>query len=230
MLVAGFPAGALQANCYLLATGPGAECVIVDPGQDSLGPLAETLIKHELTPAAVLLTHGHFDHVFDATPTCDKFGVAAYIHPADKHLLSDPLAGISRESAAFFGGKLELTEPADLVEITDGQELELAGMRISVIHTPGHTAGSVFYRVETDDTRLIFAGDTLFAGSIGRTDLPGGDHTVMLETLRTRVLPLADDTIVLPGHGPHTTIGQERATNPFLQDLDDLPAAPKTGL
>ncbi|MEU4804831.1 MBL fold metallo-hydrolase [Actinosynnema sp. NPDC023587] len=232
MLVIGFPTGALQANCFLLATGPGGPCVVVDPGQDATEPLAEALREHRLSPVAVLLTHGHFDHTFSVAPVCDGNDVPAWIHPADRALLSDPLKGISAESRAFFGGNLEMREPREVRELSDGVELDLAGLRLTVDHTPGHTGGSVMFRADTEEGgRLVLSGDTLFAGSIGRTDLPGGDHRSMLASLRTKVLTLHDETVVLPGHGPTTTIGRERAGNPFLLELgDDAPAAPHRGL
>ena len=133
-------------------------------------------------------------------------------------MLSDPLKGISTESRAFFGGNLEMREPHEVRELTDGAELDLAGLMLTVDHTPGHTGGSVMFRsgASEEGGRLVLSGDTLFAGSIGRTDLPGGDHREMLTSLRDKVLTLPDDTVVLPGHGPTTTIGRERATNPFL--------------
>ncbi|CCH29787.1 MBL fold metallo-hydrolase [Actinosynnema sp. NPDC047251] len=232
MLVIGFPTGALQANCFLLATEAGGPCVVVDPGQDATEPLAEALREHRLSPVAVLLTHGHFDHTFSVAPVCDGNDVPAWIHPADRALLSDPLKGISAESRAFFGGDLEMREPREVRELTDGVELDLAGLRLTVDHTPGHTGGSVMFRAGTEEGgRLVLSGDTLFAGSIGRTDLPGGDHRSMLASLRTKVLTLGDDTVVLPGHGPTTTIGRERVSNPFLLELgDDAPAAPHRGL
>ncbi|GAB2977296.1 MBL fold metallo-hydrolase [Saccharothrix stipae] len=234
MLVIGFPSGALQANCFVLATGAGEPCVVVDPGQDAAEPIAEVLREHRLSPVAVLLTHGHFDHTFSVAPVCDGNDIPAWIHPADRELLSDPLKGISTESRAFFGGDLELREPREVRELADGAELDLAGLRLTVDHTPGHTGGSVMFRAGTEEGgRLVLAGDTLFAGSIGRTDLPGGNHREMLTSLRTKVLTLADDTVVLPGHGPTTTIGRERVSNPFLLDLgspDDVPAAPHRGL
>lgn len=232
MLVIGFPTGALQANCYLLATGAGGPCVVVDPGQDAAEPIAEALREHRLSPVAVLLTHGHFDHCFSVAPVCDGNDVPAWVHPDDRALLSDPLKGISAESRAFFGGNLEMREPREVRELADGVELDLAGLRLTVDHTPGHTGGSVMFRAGTEEGgRLVLSGDTLFAGSIGRTDLPGGDHRAMLTSLRTKVLTLADDTVVLPGHGPTTTIGRERAGNPFLVGLSgDAPAAPHRGL
>ena len=231
MLVVGFPTGALQANCFLLAAGEGEPCVIVDPGQDAEEPVAQALRKHRLSPVAVLLTHGHFDHCFSVTPVCDGNDVPAWIHPDDRDMLSDPLKGVSRETASFFGGRLEMREPAEVRELSDGVTLELAGLSLLVDHTPGHTGGSVMFRAGTEEGgRLVLSGDTLFAGSIGRTDLPGGDHAAMLDSLRHKVLTLPDDTVVLPGHGPSSTIGRERAGNPFLLGLGDSPAAPRRGM
>jgi glyoxylase-like metal-dependent hydrolase (beta-lactamase superfamily II) len=225
VLVVGFPTGAFQANCYLIAPGEGEPCVIIDPGQDAEEPAAEAIAKYRLSPVAALLTHGHFDHVFAVTPICDGNKIPAWIHPSDRELLADPLKGLGRDAAAFFGGRFTMREPAEVRELVDGSVLELAGLSITVDHTPGHTRGSVIFRSDLEEGgRLVFAGDTLFAGSIGRTDLPGGDMRTMLETLRGKLLTLDDDTVVLPGHGPSTTIGRERASNPFLTGLEPLPA------
>ncbi|HEY0454615.1 MBL fold metallo-hydrolase [Actinophytocola sp.] len=222
MLVVGFPTGAFQANCYLVASGEGEPCVIVDPGQDAVEPITEALRKHRLSPVAALLTHGHFDHVYSVAPICDGNDIPAWIHPEDREMLTDPLKGISLEGAQFFGGRLEMREPSEVRELADGVSLDLAGLSLTVDHTPGHTRGSVVFRSELDEGgRVIFAGDTLFAGSIGRTDLPGGDMRTMVTSLRTKLMTLADDTVVLPGHGPSTTIGRERASNPFILELDD---------
>jgi hydroxyacylglutathione hydrolase len=227
VLVVGFPSGALQANCYLLAAGAGEPCVIVDPGQDAEEPVAQAIREHNLSPVAVVLTHGHFDHCFAITPICDGNDIPGWIHPEDREMLSDPMKGISAETQAFFGGRLEMREPADVRELTDNAVLDLAGLRLTVDHTPGHTRGSVTFRSGTEEGgRLLFAGDTLFAGSIGRTDLPGGDVRQMAKSLRTRILTLDDDTVVLPGHGPTTTIGRERASNPFLAGLDEGSTVP----
>lgn len=225
MLIAGFPAGPWAANCYVVATGPGSECVVIDPGKDSAPGVAEVVREHRLKPVSVLLTHGHVDHIWSVTPVAGTYDATAWIHPDDRHLLTDPLAGISAESAQLLlGGRYEFTEPDDVRELDDGQDLELAGLRFVVDHTPGHTGGSVVFRTpyaRDDISELMFSGDLLFAGSIGRTDLPGGDHAAMLRTLATKVLPLADDIVVLPGHGEQTSIGRERATNPYLQGLTD---------
>jgi glyoxylase-like metal-dependent hydrolase (beta-lactamase superfamily II) len=229
-LVVGFGAGALQANCYVLAAGDGEPCVIVDPGQDAEEPVAEAVREHDLSPVAVLCTHGHFDHVFSVAPVCDGNDVPAWIHPDDRAMLTDPLRGMSDDSAAFFGGRFTLREPAEVRELSDGVRLDLAGLSFTVDHTPGHTAGSVCFRSATEEgTGLLLAGDTLFAGSIGRTDLPGGDGERMRHTLRTKIMGLPDDTVVLAGHGPATTIARERQGNPFLQDLP-VSGAPARGL
>jgi hydroxyacylglutathione hydrolase len=232
MLVAGFPSGAFQANCFVLAADAGQACVVVDPGQDAEDPLEKVLREHSLTPVAVLLTHGHFDHVFSVTPVCDGNDIPAWIHPEDRALLSDPLRGLSQEAMAFFGGRLTMREPREVRALADGAELDIAGLRITVDHTPGHTEGSVVFRTDantdTEEGQILLAGDTLFAGSIGRTDLPGGDPRKIMESLHNRVMTLPDDTLVLPGHGPATTIGRERATNPFVRGASAVPR--RTGL
>ena len=231
MLVVGFPTGALQANCYLLATGEGEPCVIVDPGQDAVEPVAEALRKYRLSPVAALLTHGHFDHTFSVAPICDGNDIPAWIHPDDRDMLEDPLRGISDGAASLFGGRLEMREPKEVRELTDRGQLDLAGLTFTVDHSPGHTGGSVLFRTEAEEGgQLLLAGDTLFAGSIGRTDLPGGDPRRMQQSLRERILTLDDDTVVLPGHGQTTTIGRERASNPFLLELGSTPSGPHRGL
>lgn len=216
MLVAGFPAGSFAANCYLVATEPGAECLIIDPGEDAEPGIAEIVARHRLKPVAVLLTHGHIDHVWSVAPVCGATGIPAYIHPADRALLTDPARGLSlRPGLELFGG-LTFSEPDDVRELTDGAVLSLAGLEITVDHAPGHTPGSVAFR---SGTSVMFSGDLLFAGSIGRTDLPGGDPAAMMDSLARVCLTLPDETLVLSGHGPRTTIGAERRTNPFLAGL-----------
>ncbi len=233
MLVAGFPAGAFQTNCYVVAAAAGGACIVVDPGQDAVEPLQELLAEHRLTPVAVLLTHGHFDHTFSVAPVCDGHDIPAWIHPGDREMLADPMKGLSAQaSTALFGGRMEWREPREVRLLEDGSALELAGVTLTVDHTPGHTPGSIVFCAPTDESvDVLIAGDTLFAGSIGRTDLPGGDHAQMLASLRDKLLTLDDTTVVLPGHGATTTIGRERASNPFLQDLGAGSApAPGRGL
>ncbi|GAB3279959.1 MBL fold metallo-hydrolase [Parasphingorhabdus pacifica] len=220
MLVLGFPTGPLQANCYVLARGKGQPCVVVDPGQEAVPTLDQQLRDNDLTVAAVLLTHGHFDHVFSAAELCETHGAPAWIHPDDRFMLADPGAALGPQGRELFGGALSMGVPADVRELAEDMDLELAGIRFDVVHSPGHTSGSVLFGAGTDEGgRLVLAGDTLFAGGIGRTDLPGGDHEQMLRTLSDKVLPLDDETVVLPGHGPTTTIGREREGNPFLEGL-----------
>jgi glyoxylase-like metal-dependent hydrolase (beta-lactamase superfamily II) len=226
VFIAGFPAGPWGTNCYVVATAPGAECVVVDPGKDAAAGVAEVVREHNLKPVSVLVTHGHIDHMWCVAPVAGSYDATAYIHPEDRHLLSDPMAGMSRETAGMLlGGKYEFAEPDDVSELGDGQTLELAGLSFVVDHTPGHTRGSVTFRspYDADDiAEVMFSGDLLFAGSIGRTDLPGGSTAEMLASLASRFLTLEDDTVVLPGHGPTTTVGRERVTNPFLAGLDPV--------
>ncbi len=233
MLVAGFPAAAFGTNCWVLARGEGAECVVVDPGVDVVAALDEVLERHRLQPVAVLLTHGHVDHTFSVAPVCGARGIPAWIHPDDRELLADPTKGLSADMTALFGGRLQWTEPDDVRVLGDGGVVSLAGLEFTIDHAPGHTRGSVMFRLpgggSIDASQVCLSGDVLFAGSIGRTDLPGGDHRQMLDSLATKVLTLPDDVVVLPGHGPHTTIGRERATNPHLRGLD-APATPRRGL
>jgi hydroxyacylglutathione hydrolase len=227
VLVTGFPAEAMGTNCWVVAAGPGEQALIVDPGIGVLDRLDEVLAQHRLFPAAVLLTHGHLDHTFSVAPVCGARDIPAYLHPADAEMLADPQKGLSMNLEELFGGALPYSEPSDVVPLTDGETIVLAGLEVTVDHAPGHTGGSVLFRLPAagsswDADQLCLSGDVLFAGSIGRTDLPGGDTATMLTSLRDKILPLADDTVVLPGHGPETTIGRERASNPYLRELITL--------
>ncbi|HEX6470600.1 MAG TPA: MBL fold metallo-hydrolase [Streptosporangiaceae bacterium] len=230
MLIAGFPAGSFAANCYLVAPAAGEECVIIDPGQDAAPGVDELVRRHRLKPVAVILTHGHIDHIWSVAPVCGARDVPAFIHPADRDLLTDPARGLDLGVGQQLFGGLTLTEPDDVRELSDGTVLDLAGLSFTVDHAPGHTPGSVTFRTPAEAGRqAIFTGDLLFAGSIGRTDLPGGDYQTILDSLARVCLTLPDGTAVLPGHGPQTTIGHERATNPFLAELApaDLPRTKK---
>jgi hydroxyacylglutathione hydrolase len=225
VLVASFAAGAFQTNCYLVAPEKGGPCVVVDPGQDAEEPLRQVLAQWRLTPAAVLLTHGHIDHMWSVTPVCDGDDIPAYIHPEDRFMLADPLAGVGpmgAQLAAMYPG-LEFREPRSVETLTDGATIDLAGVRLTVGHAPGHTRGSVVFSGATEEYEYVIAGDTLFQGGIGRVDLPGGSMAEMMDTLQTRFLSLDDETRVLPGHGPVTSVGAERRTNPYLQGTTRAP-------
>ncbi|MGV1037555.1 MAG: MBL fold metallo-hydrolase [Candidatus Nanopelagicales bacterium] len=227
MFIVGFPAGPWATNCYVVATGPGQECIVIDPGKDAAPGVDELVAEHKLKPVAVVLTHGHIDHMWSVFPVCEARDIPAFIHPGDRKLLSNPLAGISGETAAAFaqmtGGRMKFSEPNDVRELADQELIELAGLTLRVDHAPGHTPGSVSFLAPPGDDYppIMFSGDLLFAGSIGRTDLPGGDAAQMMDSLARVVLPLDDSTAVLPGHGETTTIERERVTNPFLVQLAD---------
>ena len=243
MFVAGFPAGAFGTNCFVVSPGAGEECIIIDPGQDAEAGIEDILARHRLRPVAVLLTHGHIDHIWSVVPVCGAKNIPAYIHPADRALLSDPARGFPAGVGEQLLGGLTFTEPADIAELADGAVLPLAGLELIVDHAPGHTPGSVTFRLpaiglagpgaagsdaaaaaRTEAEPVLFSGDLLFAGSIGRTDLPGGDYPTILNSLARVCLPLPDETVVLSGHGPATTIGAERASNPFLAPLAERSA------
>lgn len=216
MLIAGFPAGSFETNCYLVAASAGSECVIIDPGQDAVAGIDAVIAEHRLKPVAVLLTHGHIDHIWSVVPVCGARGIPAYIHPSDRALLADPARGLPPGAGQQLLPGLTFTEPDDVAELADGVTLSLAGLDIVVDHAPGHTPGSVTFRTAPG---VLFSGDLLFARSIGRTDLPGGDYPAILDSLARVCLTLPDETEVLPGHGPGTTIGAERGGNPFLAGL-----------
>jgi hydroxyacylglutathione hydrolase len=226
MLVVGFPAQAFGTNCFVVASAPGEQCVVIDPGIGVVDQLDAVLEQHRLHPAAVMLTHGHLDHTFSVTPVCGARGITAYIHPRDRELLRDPSKALSADPQWFLRG-LEWSEPDDVAEMHDGMVLQLAGLQFTISHAPGHTGGSVMFRMPEYEQPLCFSGDVLFRDGIGRTDLPGGDMTEMTASLRDKVLTLPDETVVLPGHGPETTIGRERVHNPYLREV--LGTAPTRG-
>ncbi|MEU6857403.1 MBL fold metallo-hydrolase [Glycomyces sp. NPDC046736] len=217
MIVETLVADAFGTNCHVLSAGPGSECVVVDPGIGIAPRLEDLLAERGLKPVAVLLTHGHLDHTYSVTPVCGANDVPAFIHTADAHLLEDPARGFSQAMMSLVGTGLEWTEPDRVETLDDGGTFELAGMRFGVDHAPGHTAGSVLFRTDDDEARYALTGDVLFRGAIGRTDLPGGSDEAMWDSLRRKILPLDDDTVVLPGHGPNTTIAIERAGNRYLK-------------
>ena len=221
VFVRGFEAAAFGTNCWVVAPAEGEQCVVIDPGIGVVDQLDALLTEHRLQPVAVLLTHGHLDHTFSVTPVCGARGIPAWIHPGDEALLDDPMKGLSPESRTMFGGRLEWSRPDDVALLDPSVPLELAGLTFQVDFAPGHTPGSVVF----ESASTLFSGDVLFQGSIGRTDLPGGSWEQMQASLARVVLPRPDDTVVHCGHGPSTTVGRERLTNPFLQALATAPPA-----
>jgi glyoxylase-like metal-dependent hydrolase (beta-lactamase superfamily II) len=211
-----------ETNCWILALGSGQECIIVDPGMakpNLVKEIEEKISDLNLKPVAVLITHGHLDHTFSVLPLTKQVPMRTFITGADRVLLTDPMGaldrgGVSEQFLKAFGME-KFKEPDEVVELEDFLTFEVAGMQITSIFAPGHTKGSVIFTV--DDQQLI-SGDVLFAGSIGRTDLPTGSANEMRKTLRDRILTLPDGLNVLPGHGGQTTIGTERVRNPYLQD------------
>lgn len=222
MFLAAFATGPWQANCYLIAPATGRECVIIDAGVEAAAGVRTLLAEHSLTPAAVLATHGHIDHIASAAGLADEYGVELWVHPADRHLLTDPAAGLGSDSRALLAQYLPgpYIEPK-LLRLFGAEGIELAGLEFELSHAPGHTQGCVLLGVDYPGheqiDRIVFSGDVLFAGSIGRTDLPGGDPEAMRQSLAGPVLAIPDTTALLPGHGPQSTMSRERATNPYLQ-------------
>jgi glyoxylase-like metal-dependent hydrolase (beta-lactamase superfamily II) len=209
--------GPFQSNCFLVR-GDAGKGLIIDPG-DEAGRIVVALDEMSIEPVAVLLTHAHVDHVGAVAGIVNRYGVPVYLHPADRSLY-DAAAG----QAAMFGVRVDPPPPPDH-ELTDGQVLDLAGVRFSVRHTPGHSPGGVV--LHTD--REAFVGDCVFAGSIGRTDLPGGDTGTLLASIREHILTLPPDTVLYTGHGPATTVQAEADSNPFLAGPGSLMASWEQG-
>lgn len=220
MLIAGFSAGPWSTNCWVVSPGANQECVVIDPGFDSADRISKIVEENQLKPIAVLLTHGHIDHMWAVTPVADGYSIPAMVHAADRFLLADPVSSLTQDSQQLvqtLGGSF--VEPQTVNEFTSDQTLRIAGLEIEILCAPGHTPGSVMYKFNDKEQPVLFSGDVLFQGSIGRTDLFGGNWQSMQETLQNVVMPLADDLPVLCGHGSQTTIGDEKKFNPYLQTL-----------
>ena len=203
-------------NCWIIAAEKGSECIIVDPGMTDISAEVELIVSEEgFKPVATLLTHGHLDHTFSVKPIADGYGISAYIHSEDRRFIADP-AGIHGPQFADQLSGMTFAEPLKVENLKDGSLLEFVGLSIRAIHAPGHTRGSLMFMINDE---VLISGDVLFAGSIGRTDLPTGSSSDMRNTLSKKVLPLDDAIRVLPGHGDETTIKYERKTNPYLKEL-----------
>ena len=225
MLIEGLPLWLAQTNAWIVsAHGPGGECVLIDAPPDP-SAIVQRLAHHGLRLVALFNTHGHVDHiggvgtlVHDSDRELVAEDLEVRIHDADKHMLLDPI-GTSGMFGSYLEG-LDLRPPEVIYGLDDGQRISGAGMTFTTIHTPGHTQGSVCFRLAIEgEAPILFSGDHLFQGSIGRTDLPGGSYEQLMASMAEKILPLSDDTHVLPGHGGTTTIGWERKTNPFLVEL-----------
>jgi glyoxylase-like metal-dependent hydrolase (beta-lactamase superfamily II) len=210
VILASSPLWLAQTNMWVVAPERGGPAVVIDAPPDPEG-MAGLLARHDLTPVALLLTHGHIDHMGGAEAIRAR-GAITYVHPDDHFLTLDPLGQLRTLFGVAIPG--DYGPPAETSTLVDGQRLTAAGIGFEVRHTPGHTPGHCCFLLESEG--WLFSGDQLFAGSIGRTDLPGGDFGRLMASMRERVMDLPDDTRVLPGHGPETTIGRERRKNPFL--------------
>lgn len=235
--VVGFPLGRWQSNCFVIGDRSGGTAVVVDPGEGAAGTVPDILGHEDVALEAVLLTHGHIDHLWAAPTLAERFDVPVLLHPDDRWLWNDPAAG--------FGGGLpagaieQLTggpwdPPSERLEdIEDGVQLPLSGVTIEVRHSPGHTPGHCTFLVpdlgdadielggalDAPEPGVLFSGDLVFQGSIGRTDFPRGSYQQQMRSITRTFLDLEDETLVLTGHGPQTTVGRERRSNPFLREL-----------
>lgn len=202
--------GAFETNCYVLRSDEGAgDCMVVDPGMGA-GRLVEFLREYQLNPVAVVLTHGHIDHMAGVAALRDEFpDIKVYIHKLDAGMLAEPHTNLSAMTGEFVS-----IEPAEFT-LEEDDVIEQAGVKLSVVHTPGHTPGGIC--LYSEDEGIVFTDDALFADSIGRTDFPNGSMSQLLKSIREKLFTLPDETKVYPGHGPVTTIAHEKAHNPFLR-------------
>lgn len=222
MLIQSFPAGPWQTNCYVISPGRSQECIIIDPGHHATAGVKQLVRENNLKPIAVLVTHGHLDHMWSVLPVADGYDIPALIHGDDRHLLADPISGLSAQTKSMLPQLLDkddfFAEPSEVLEVTHHQNISIAGIDIRVLHAPGHTQGSAMFEcaIPGQSDINVFTGDVLFAGAIGRTDLNGGSPEAMNVSLRDVVLPLDDASAIWPGHGPSSTMARERVTNEYL--------------
>lgn len=208
MFVQRIQVGMIGTNCYLVACPETKEAIVIDPGDEG-EEIYKLVTKNGFRVSAIVNTHGHFDHVGGNRYLKKITGAPILIHEADAKYLTD-----RRLHLGSMMGKNEESPEADLL-LKEGDTVKVGEFSLKVVHTPGHTPGGISLIGED----VVFVGDTLFSGSIGRTDLPGGDYDTLMASIKNKLLPLEDEMVVYPGHGPSTTIGRERKRNPFLQDL-----------
>jgi len=197
--------GPFEVNCYIIASENNSPAIIIDPGEGE-DKIKQVLSKYKLKPAFIINTHGHIDHI-----GCDdKFGVPVYIHHQDLRLLRDPRLNLSSLLASSFSVKSEIRT------LEDKENVELGQIQLEVMHVPGHTPGGIALLMKKPQNNILFTGDTLFYQGIGRTDFPGADEQLLIKSIKEKMFNLSDDTIIYPGHGPSSTIGEEKRKNPFL--------------
>ena len=216
--------GMWQTNCYLVGDQDRGSVVVIDPGQGAETVVVERLAVLEVRCEGLLLTHGHLDHLWAVPSLAERLDVPVFLHAGDRWLWDDPAAGFGNLPPGALRNQfgLDWQPPTERLQaLADGATLRLAGLHVGIRHTPGHTPGSSAFllRSQPEDDPLLISGDLLFAGSVGRTDFPRGSWAEQMASLRRVVLPMDDATPVLPGHGPETTVGRERGTNPYLLDL-----------
>ena len=197
--------GPIQANCYVLGCERTKEAAVIDPGGD-VDKILMTLAKDKLRCGYIINTHGHFDHTGDNKRLKEVTGAKLVIHRADAPMILD-----QGSSGSMWGMEVEDSPPPDLY-VEEKDVITFGDISLQVLHTPGHSPGGISLLSD----KMVFVGDTLFAGSIGRTDLPGGDYETLIRSVKEKIFPLGDDVVIYPGHGPKTTVGRERRSNPFF--------------
>lgn len=220
MFIASFASGPWEANCYLVGRQDEAECVVIDPGVGAFDVVENALQSNGWTLVGVIATHGHIDHIAAAAELANAHDVPMWMHSADDYMLTNPAAGLGLGSEPLVVqvlGSTALPAPRQRETLDDVEVLAVAGLDFAVQHAPGHSPGSCILTLEDPEGPVVFVGDVVFAGSIGRTDLPRGNAETMSTTLSKVILPIDDRARLLPGHGPMTTMAKERLTNPFLQ-------------
>ena len=201
-------------ECTYVLWDETGEAIIVDPGcysESEKERLAKFVESNNLKPVKIVQTHGHFDHIMGSAYVSKKWNLQTYIHPGDKNQLER-----AKQYTEMFGYTIE-PPSTQTIDLEEGAEIKFGNSTLKVMHTPGHTKGGVSIYSQEIGNKFVLTGDTLFAGSIGRTDLPGGDYDELMESLLDKLVKLGDDYRVLPGHGPETTIGEELRSNPFLR-------------